>query len=282
MAPPSRSQDRPRKRSRFEVGCALLTALMAHTVSAGGDAVATHQRQIDPLCALETERHRVELIKEGRCCPNEMELLIEDKNDGSLRSIEIESQLRKSATMRLAADSKLLIAGQLEHAATGVLVVDLDTGGLQDEIRASEYRLSPSKRRLVYTSFPAPRDSSTPRSEVLVYDLSSPTTAAHKSPNSPPGVAVFPDGSTPRHIHSPLVWSQDESRIALVADFDGELSLVSVDLADGLESPAIRRQRIDIADRPDQRPLFSLRWQDSDTVSLGLLGEDEPVAMKIP
>lgn len=265
-------------------------------------------RQLDPLCALETPRFRVELIKEGRCCPNPLELLYEDRQTGEQRSLRLDARIARSAAMRLVDDTRLLITGRLVPGASSHLAVDLAAGVLQDEILTFDFRLSPSKRRMVYLRYVEPDAPPEARRPILLlYDFTLSATenraglpATLDATNA--GLPIFPEANAesgsydppPEGSHrvlSPFLWSADERRILFVAALGGRGFLVAVDLPTETEGVRIARHPIELHDllarqAPAERlPYVSLRWKDSDTVELeavldGAVGE--AVAMAVP
>lgn len=301
--------------SRLSAGIAtggLLWALGGLSSSAAPLSGAPETlRQIDPICALQTDRYRVQLVKEGRCCPNPMELLFEDRQTREKRSIPFAARVGKSANLRLIDDRTLLITGTLEPGAKSLLLVDLEAGRLRDEILTFDYRLSPSKQRLVYSRYAPPETPAEDRSTLLLfYDLTR-SAAANRAGRpasydaSNAGLPIFPAAnaergsydplSSERHrLLSPILWSQDEARVVFFAEHAGAHALVAVDLS-SRESPRIARKPMHLDDllsdppsrRPaaDARPVVTLRWQDPETVLLeAVLGVavQDAVAVTVP
>lgn len=289
-----------------------LLAISGSAALAERTEASAAEHQIDPICALRNERYNIQLIKEGRhCCPNPLELLFEDRQTLEKHAIPFEARLGKSATMRLIDDDSLLITGILEPGAKSLLLVDLEAGALQDEILTFDYRLSPSRQKLVYARYAPPETPAEDRRTLLLfYDLA--RSAADNRAGRPPvrnaanaGRPIFPAANAEqgsydplleeRHrVLSPILWSEDEEGVVFFAEHAGRHALITVDLSDP-ESPRLAEKAVRLDDllspaaaqtvRSGSRPVITLRWQDPGTVELqavvGVAVQD-PVAVALP
>ncbi len=266
--------------------------LLASTPVSAGDADG--QRQIDPICALQTDRYRVQLVKEGRCCPNPMELLYENRQTKEQHSVPFEARVGKSATMRLIDDRRLLITGTLEPGAHSLTVVDLEAGELTAEILSFDYRLSPSKRRIVYSRYQPTETPAADRYPLLVlYDFAQAPTGR---PGVMPGKPIFPSANAERgtdellesghRLLSPVLWSKDEERVVFFEETDSAHALIVIDL-DPVHLHRLPMTLDDLVLEEDQggSPVVTLAWKDRRTVALqAVIGGEvrDAVAVVLP
>ena len=192
----------------------------------------------DDLCALHSETFRVDLLRVGYCCPNVLEFWVGDDDGG--RRVAVETGIGRPGRMTLTPDDKVLVGGTLGRGARALVIVDVASGALQDELHSFDFRVSPSERRVVYSrrfAHDAPENER--RSLVLLYDLSK--DAAENRSGSPAtldianaGVPIYPEANaaegsyqsdleSPHLYLSPFLWSDDETRIVFFEHHDVQL-----------------------------------------------------------
>ena len=256
-------------------------------------AALAAQRQIDPDCALADGRFRVELVHEGVCCPKELLFLVQGREESVARELRVESRLGKIYTVRLFADSYLVTTGSRHRGGHVILVKDLLDDRAPLEIWSYVHHFSPSRRRLLYSTFyelDAPLDER--RSILALFDF-----AAHREretevtgsaqsgvPEEPAhhaGIPIYPpinarQGSfdpsldDPHILQSPILWSEDEDRVVFLESFRGESWLVEVVVAE--ESVVLRRRfgaaELGSARSADTGPPIAveLRWRSESDV----------------
>jgi len=270
------------------VGWIFLTSV---PVSAGD---AEGHRKIDPICALQTDRYHVQLVKEGRCCPNPMELLYENRRTKAQHSVPFEARIGKSATLRLIDDRRLLITGTLEPGAHSLTIVDLEAGEVTTEILSFDYRLSPSKRRIVYSRYQPADTPIGDRYPLLVLhdfdqDLS-------QGSGLMPGKPIFPSANAERgtdelletghRLLSPVLWSKDEERVVFFEELDRTHALVVIDLDPvNIQRLPMTLEDLLLKNPKNGSPVVTLAWKDRQTVALqAVIGSEvrDAVAVVLP
>lgn len=246
----------------------------------------------NPLCTFENGRYRVDFLRASHCCPNVLEFWVENLESGRQGRISVATQIRQTGKMSLVADSKILVTGLLERDAKAIVVVDLESGELQDELHTFDYRLSPSQRHFVYSRRPAHRAEA--NQLLLLYDV---TASAEDNRAGWPvtldisnaGRPVYPESnaregsyvSKPEEafrLLSPLYWSEDESRVVFFETFEERFHLVTLDFSEGYEAPRVRKKELALAElaqvdaeKGSKLPIGTLRWKDANTVELSFL-----------
>ena len=271
----------------------------------------------DPLCSLNDSRYRVELVREGPCCPNELEFLVEEKESGRTHALHFKTRINRVRWMRILDDSRLLVVGRFQPGSNVLLLNDLKQEPAPEEIWSYGHQFSPSKRLIVYaTHYSTTAPPEAQRSILLLYQLArSPAQNRVGEPAaldvSNAGIPIFPERNAaersydpslePKHVYlSPFLWSPDEDKIVFFESFDGSYHLVTVDLSRGLDSPRIARRTVEVEEvvkeesrgRLTERQIeakwiavVDLRWKDDRNVVLRLHADEdvrEVVELPIP
>ncbi len=279
----------------------LIAFLVLHwpPLAAWAAAPAVYTPAEDSLCALRNGRFQVELVGESGCCPNRLSLYVLDQETGRERTLELETTVRKSGLMSLVGSDHLLIHALLERDGKALLLVDLAEGKLREEIWTYDFRLSPSGRRVVYTRHAGAGGAEAEQGTVLMLTDLLPPSGTEGAPASSHreifSVAEAEAGKDeyPRRILSPLLWSEDESKVVFVERTASQPWLVSIDVS--ADAPRIRRRRIDPAKlvSPGSQQLstgedlntVTLAWQTPSTLLLQAFLDDglqEAVAFALP
>ena len=222
----------------------LLLLLVMLTNTTGASSTESAEWRVDPRGS-----------EEFATCPAgiKFRFVANNKKRAITRPFEVASMMRMLRDVQVVG-SKALLFGDLTHSGNMVLVYDLNSGRVLDEIYGYQFRLSPMHRYLAYLRF-HPRF--TPKEfisdVVLLYDpnkdamanrLSSAATAP--SPENG-GVPVYPrynvdvgvlspelGSSSTVSVMQPMIWQEDKL-LFLVRYESNRIEAVGVDFSPGLQ-----------------------------------------------
>lgn len=214
----------------------------------------------------------------------ELVVTIEDQSNKQVKKIIWKGAIRKLEKVEFCAEGKVIAIGELPFSGSSsggniILVLDVKTGTVQDEIRCYSYTLSPSKRFLVYQSwYPRMILPIYRKSILLIYNITG-TQASNRFQSATEysyqnaGFPIFPEANAyfgtnePNSLNnatkaydvnldneygvlSHFLWSDDEKQLVFFAfNMDKQTNhLVQIDLSNGVENPAIFRKFIDMND----------------------------------
>ncbi len=244
------------------------------------------------------------------------------KETGKTKEITITGRFKMIKELHIAENNKLLAIGELPRGGDAISIVDLSKYGVQDTIWAYGYALSPSKRFIAFLShYPPYGLPEFKRSILLIYDLSK-SSAENRLPSLNilsadadkfVGIPAFPDVNveeqsydinldTKHNFTSPLLWSEDETKLVFTEYYNNQNLVVSIDIKGGIERPIIRREQInmkklikwekllditkkEIESRPYMLSSRSLRWKDRDKIIIEPSPEyylDKEIELQLP
>ena len=165
----------------------------------------------------------------------------------------------------LEAEQRLIVHGQLGRRGDILSVVDLKDASVVDTIWGWDASFSPDKTRVAYDFRYPPHAMSQHRTSVLlIYDFSAtPRENSFRDEDvadpTTRGYVIYPERNRKLGNHfipamseaeqtdflSPIAWSHDGTRVALLEGGRGDAYLLLANLAKGLEAPEVARSRLE-------------------------------------
>ncbi len=200
-----------------------------------------------------------------------LHLEIRDRATGLTQTIELPHLSKIVDDVRLIGPNRILVTGRMnpeEERAGTVTIIDRQSGKIVDSFRTLDATIAPSGDMMAYKWLP-PRESGGTAflSSILVYRF-----AASPESNRIPGISayhgsgtvLYPEenrigqryfavlgeegwlsGCRPRRSFvSPIAWSSDSKRIAVVEFEAGDQRIVVIDVSSGVAQPEISTIRL--------------------------------------
>ena len=191
-----------------------------------------------------------------------LDITIVNKVSGSKVSRRTPTRTAKLTELYiLEAEQRLIVHGELGSRGDILSVANLEDASVVDTIYGWDASFSPTKTRVAYDFRYPPHAMNLHRTSVLlIYDFSAtPRQNSFREEDmadpTTRGYVIYPQRNRKRGKHfipamdpeewidfkSPIAWSHNGTRVALLEVFQDNTYLLLVDLAKGLEAPEIRR-----------------------------------------
>lgn len=188
-------------------------------------------------------------------------LVIEHRRGGRSATVELNNRTDVVGDVLVVRPDRIVVRGKLSRQYLDEIftVVGADANRIIDTVWARGAAVSPDTRTVAYQYRSTPTTQGELWAALVVYDLTATpqeNTAAGAEPDLPSerGVVVYPeehrvaqrywflldhDAAPQRSFASPIAWSADSKRIAVV-EREGNLArLVTVDLSNGVRQPVV-------------------------------------------
>lgn len=253
--------------------------------------------------AVEDSRYLAELVRWERYGPGygavRFRFRLVDKQSDEEKLFDVDNATTSLEHGEIAG-GKLALFGDVQGLATGITLIDLHHGRVEDFFLSYGGDLSPDGRTLAYVNFYPRRSPPEAQSDlVLGVDLeaSPPDGTERKRHPVYPLESVIGEGRALAWVEDPsqrhfllkqagMLWLDDPRRLIFLDAVEESIWLVEVDLSRGLSEPRARRRIVNVAEilkpPPDSEGYRRLLEQESASLSaIGLRQQDGKVVVEL-